>query len=44
MLYPKITMNLATLVLQNIILKWNLDQELNLIKKQYDVENPAMTP
>ena len=36
-------MNLATLVLQNIILKWNLDQELNLIKKQYDVENQAMT-
>ena len=26
-------MNLATLVLQNIILKWNLDQELNLIRE-----------
>ena len=36
-------MNLATLVLHNTILKWNLDQELNLIKKKYDVENPVMT-
>ena len=36
-------MKLATLVLHNIILKRKLDQELNLIKKKNDVENPAMT-